>query len=274
MNFHKRKQKRISDNYIYTDSLITRSIYLSIMEIDKNLKETITTKLKKEFEGKCIVEGYIQKDSCQIVSYSSGLIKGVNIIYDVVFRCKTCFPVEGMNINCVAINITKSAGIRAEIEGMNPSPAVIFITRDHHYNDDNFSKIKEGDTFSATVIGQRFELNDKFISIIAKLIDSPHSHKKDETKPRFVLDEEVEISKPKISLNPKSIVNPTIITKPEQGSNIKTKIILEESDESSNEEEEEEIQRSLVNPPIITEPEQGSNIKAKIILEDSDEEED
>ena len=271
MNFHKRKQKRISDNYIYTDSLITRSIYLSIMEIDKNLKETITTKLKKEFEGKCIVEGYIQKDSCQIVSYSSGLIKGVNIIYDVVFRCKTCFPVEGMNINCVAINITKSAGIRAEIEGMNPSPAVIFITRDHHYNDDNFSKIKEGDTFSATVIGQRFELNDKFISIIAKLIDSPHSHKKDEMKPRFVLDEEVEISKPKISLNPKSIINPPIITEPEQGSNIKAKIILEESDESSSE-EEEEIQRSLVNPPIITEQEQGSNIKAKIILEDSDEE--
>ena len=41
MNFYKRKQKRISDNYIYTDSLITRSVYLSIMEIDKNLKETI-----------------------------------------------------------------------------------------------------------------------------------------------------------------------------------------------------------------------------------------
>jgi hypothetical protein len=40
MNFYKRKQKRISDNYIYTDSLITRCVYLSIMEIDKNLKET------------------------------------------------------------------------------------------------------------------------------------------------------------------------------------------------------------------------------------------
>ena len=235
MSFYKRKQKRISDDYIYTDSLITRCIYLSIMEIDKNLKETITKKIKKEYEGKCIVEGYIQKDSCQIISYSSGLIKGVNIIYDVVFRCKTCFPVEGMNINCIAVNITKSAGIRAEIAGINPSPAVIFITRDHHYNDDYFSQIKEGDVFSATVIGQRFELNDKFISIIAKLIE-PTSQKSFDTKPRIVLEEE--------------IPNPPKFLKSKQSVSIKAKVVLEEEEEEQEEEEEMEImpKNIIINP--------------------------
>jgi hypothetical protein len=227
MNFYKRKQKRISDNYIYTDSLITRSIYLSIMEIDKNLKETITTKLKKEYEGKCIVEGYIQKDSCQIVSYSSGLIKGVNIIYDVVFRCKTCFPVEGMNINCIAVNITKSAGIRAEVAGIFPSPAVIFITRDHHYNDDYFSQIKEGDRFSATVIGQRFELNDKFISIIAKLIE-PNSQKSFDTRPRIILDENM------------STIIPSKKSISKQPSSIKAKALIEDEERQDNEERQED----------------------------------
>ena len=246
MNFYKRKQKRISDNYIYTDSLITRSVYLSIMEIDKNLKETITKKLKKEYEGKCIVEGYIQKDSCQIISYSSGLIKGVNIIYEVVFRCKTCFPVEGMNINCIAVNITKSAGIRAEIADVSPSPAIIFITRDHHYNDDYFSQIKEGDRFSATVIGQRFELNDKFISIIAKLIEpEPDSQKIFDTKPKFVLEEEeqmpVKSKKPIIVLEevqmPVKSKKPIIVLDDEEEEE-EENIIIKSKDEQEHYEEE------------------------------------
>lgn len=247
MSFYKRKQKRISDDFIYTESLITRCVYLSIMEIDKNLKETITKKIKKEYEGKCIVEGYIQKDSCKIVSYSSGLIKGVNIIYDVVFRCKTCFPVEGMNINCIAINITKSAGIRAEIADISPSPAVIFITRDHHYNDDYFSQIKEGDRFSATVIGQRFELNDKFISIIAKLIE-PSSQKKNDTKPTFIFEDEIPVPplKSKVSSIKSKVEAPLI----------KAKFVLDEEEEEELEEkyqqEEDDDDDYLIPKNVIT----------------------
>jgi len=273
MSFYKRKQKRISDDYIYTDSLITRSVYLSIMEIDKNLKETITKKLKKEYEGKCIVEGYIQKDSCQIVSYSSGLIKGVNIIYDVVFRCKTCFPVEGMNINCIAVNITKSAGIRAEIADISPSPAVIFITRDHHYNDDYFTQIKEGDRFSASVIGQRFELNDKFISIIAKLIE-PNSQKSFDTKPKIIFEEETPIQPPSLKSKP-------FISK--QSASMKAKFVLEDEDEGNPQEEEEEemvlIPKSVKmthqeQEDIFEENEEDKNLENEIQGQREDEEDE
>ena len=271
MSFYKRKQKRISDDYIYTDSLITRSVYLSIMEIDKNLKETITKKLKKEYEGKCIVEGYIQKDSCQIVSYSSGLIKGVNIIYDVVFRCKTCFPVEGMNINCIAVNITKSAGIRAEIADISPSPAVIFITRDHHYNDDYFTQIKEGDRFSASVIGQRFELNDKFISIIAKLIE-PNSQKSFDTKPKIVFEEETQIQPPSLKSKPFISKQPT---------SMKAKFVLEDEDEGNPQEEEEMvlIPKSVKmthqeQEDIFEENEEDKNLENEIQGQREDEEDE
>jgi DNA-directed RNA polymerase subunit E'/Rpb7 len=272
MNFYKRKPKRISDNYIYSDSLITRSIYLSIIEIDKNLKETITKKIKKEYEGKCIVEGYIQKDSCQIVSYSSGLIKGVNIIYDVVFKCKTCFPVEGMNINCIAINITKSAGIRAEIADVSPSPAVIFITRDHHYNDDYFSQIKEGDRFSATVIGQRFELNDKFISIIAKLIQ-PSSEKIYSTKSKFVDDDEPQNTRTqKPTKTSKTLVKSKIILSDEDGPTLENPNIEEEEEELVLVPKQFNTQL-ISTPPIPNEDDEeeiGFNIKKS---ENNDEDE-
>jgi hypothetical protein len=113
-------------------------------------------------------------------------------LFEVVFECDICFPVEGSLISCVAKNITK-AGIRAESASDVPSPIVVFIAKDHHYSSAYFSEIKEGDKITIRVIGQRFELNDKYISIIGELVkekDSSHQKHKQTAKPRLVIEEE------------------------------------------------------------------------------------
>jgi hypothetical protein len=75
-----------------------------------------------------------------------------------------------MVLNCVAKSITK-VGVRAElVTDDNNSPYIIFIARDHHYSNEVFSQIKENDMLQVRVLGQRYELNDKFISVIAELI--------------------------------------------------------------------------------------------------------
>ena len=94
-----------------------------------------------------------------------------------------------MLINCVAKNITK-AGIRAESDTDVPSPIVVFIAKDHHYSAPHFAEVKEGDKLTVRVIGQRFELNDKYISIIGELIkEKDYSQYKPAAKPRLVIEE-------------------------------------------------------------------------------------
>ena len=92
------------------------------------------------------------------------------MIFEVVTECQVCLPVEGMHIRCVVKNITESAGIKAETTE-EPSPVVIYIARDHHFDNAKFNKVKVGDTIMARVIGQRFELNDSYVSVIAELIE-------------------------------------------------------------------------------------------------------
>ena len=263
--------KKDTQMYIYSKSLLTRNITLPITIIGRNIKETIENVINDHYEGKCLVEGYIKPKSSKILTFSSGVIAGDQISFEVVFECMICNPVEGMNINCIAINITKSAGIRAEIADVSPSPAVIFITRDHHYNDDYFSQIKEGDRFSATVIGQRFELNDKFISIIAKLIQ-PSSEKIYSTKSKFVDDDE--------PLNTK----PSKITKT-QKPRVKSKITLSDEDNPIlenpiNDEEEElvlipkQFNKQLIPPPQIQNDEDEEEIGFNIKNSENNEEEE
>jgi DNA-directed RNA polymerase subunit E'/Rpb7 len=184
----KRKDTKLQN--IYSRCLLTRKVVLSIKNIGKNLDDVIEEYIHNNFEGKCVVEGYIKPNSIKIIRYSSGVIeRGSNIIFEVVFECDICFPVEGMLVSCTVKNIVK-AGIRAESSTETPSPIVVFVAKDHHFNNQQFNEIQVGDIINVRVIGQRFELNDKYISIIGELVkEKDKDIKKQPSKPRLVIEE-------------------------------------------------------------------------------------
>jgi len=161
---------------LYSKSLLNRKISISYQFLGKNIKENLENIVKKELSGKCIKEGLIKDNTINIISYSSGILKENLIYFDVVFECFICNPVEGMIVKCKSKNITQ-AGIRAESMD-DPSPIIVYISRDHHYNNTYFNNIKEDDEISIRVIGQRYELNDKQISIIGELVESKDKTKK------------------------------------------------------------------------------------------------
>jgi DNA-directed RNA polymerase subunit E'/Rpb7 len=178
------KQKEIRT--VYSLSQITKKIALPITAIGRSLQQTIEETIAAMVEGHCIVEGYVRPKSVRVIAYSSGIIKGTEVVFDVVFECEVCFPVAGMLFNCVAKNITK-AGIRAESDDETPSPFVLFVARDHYYSNDYFNSIEENEKFVAKVIAQRFELNDKYVSIIAEIV--PPKRNLTITKPRIDFEE-------------------------------------------------------------------------------------
>jgi DNA-directed RNA polymerase subunit E'/Rpb7 len=189
MQSQKFKKRETKINSIYSRCLITRNISLPITKIGRNIKEVVEKVVSTSYEGKCSVEGFIKPGSIKVITYSSGLIQGTNIVFEVVFECQVCCPVEGMLVSCVAKNITK-AGIRGESTEDDPSPVVVFIARDHHYSSTQFSNLQEGDKFVARVIGQRFELNDKYVSIIAELVVEKTRTKPDNEKPKIIFEED------------------------------------------------------------------------------------
>ena len=184
--FKKRKDTKLQN--IYSRCLLTRKIVLSINNIGKNLDEVIEEYIRNNFEGKCVVEGYIKSNSIKIIRYSSGIIeRGNNIVFEVVFECDICFPVEGMLVSCTVKNVVK-AGIRAESSSEIPSPIIVFVAKDHHFNNQQFNDIQVGDIITVRIVGQRFELNDKYISIIGELVKEKE-FKKQPAKPRLIIEE-------------------------------------------------------------------------------------
>ncbi len=157
----------MNDN-IYNVNVLTKKVYIEFSNINKNnIDNLILRNLKFHYENKCINEGYIKTDSIKIINYNNPLMKDKHVIYDVIFECKIANAIQGNIIQCIVKSITK-IGIKAELNA-DYSPFIVFLIRDHHYNVEEFSKIKENDIINVKIIGQRFELNDTKIHVIGEL---------------------------------------------------------------------------------------------------------
>lgn len=165
---------------VYIRSILNQKVSLLITEIGENVRQILEQKLVQMNEGKCIREGYIKPGSVNIISYSSGLVNSEWIVFETVFECMVCHPVEGMLIECIVKTITK-AGIHAEVVENEIVPVVVFVAKDHNNMNKQFNSVVENQKILVKVIGTRFELNDPHISVIAQLLDQ---EKEDAAKTR------------------------------------------------------------------------------------------
>ena len=153
---------------LYIKNIISKKLSVPIKYVGTNIAEILEQILTNNFEGKCCIEGYVKRGSVKIITFSNGTVAGNCVIFTVVFEYLVCNPPQGMRISCAVKNIT-NAGILAHVDEGEYSPLNIFIARDHHYSIPYFSELKEKDIIMVRVIGQRFELNDPFVSVIAEL---------------------------------------------------------------------------------------------------------
>ena len=150
---------------LFMKNILTRKVKLPFVSVGSNIKENLQKIMVAELEGRGVLEGYIKPNSVRVTTYSAGELVSNEAVFYVIIECLICNPPEGMNIKVRAVNITK-AGIRAE-STFSVSPIDVFIARDHNYKNKHFSSIKVGDVFTIKVIGQRYEINDPTISVLA-----------------------------------------------------------------------------------------------------------
>jgi DNA-directed RNA polymerase subunit E'/Rpb7 len=152
---------------LYVNSLIHKRVSVPFSKIGNNMNEYFRKYSEVNFEGKCHKEGYFKPFSTNIISYTTGLLKYDNVIYDVVYSIDICIPYENMEVVCKIKNITK-IGIRGIISEEN-NPIILFISREHNASK-NFDDYEEGQLIKIKIIGHRFEINDENISVIGEII--------------------------------------------------------------------------------------------------------
>ena len=173
-------QRAYSGDSLYYSACVRRKVCIPFSTITnfKCMEAHLTQVISNEMEGRCIAEGFVKNGSCKIRSFSIGTFAAGNIVFDMEIDCMLCCPKEGTIMNCIAKTVTQ-AGIRAHAfdHHHEPSPVVIYISREMHdasstrmmtNNAASMDSIKPGDVIQVRVVGRRFELNDKQVSVIGE----------------------------------------------------------------------------------------------------------
>jgi DNA-directed RNA polymerase subunit E'/Rpb7 len=163
-----------SSSDCYSECILSRRVTIPFKDIGRgnDIKMVLTRHVRNQIENRCTIEGFVHPDTCRVITHSSGTISGSNIVFDVAFNCSVFAPAEGAILVCSVKSVTH-AGILAGINGVKKvEPVVVYVLREHHSGDtdDYFNSIKPDAVIRVKVIGQRFELNDKHVSVIGELL--------------------------------------------------------------------------------------------------------
>lgn len=165
-----------SDN-IYQKLILTDSVNLNPKDINYNIDNVIKDKIKSKIEGKCIKEGYVKKDSVEIVNRSSGYLVNSNftgiVNYSVKYSADVCMLSKNQIIECDVHSIDKSQVI-CYIGQKENSPVEVYLNKQHHVGNEQFHNLNIKDRIKVKISGIYFEFKDSQIITIAEFIDKVH----------------------------------------------------------------------------------------------------
>lgn len=157
------------------------SVHLAPKELTLDFTENLIRKLQANLEGICTRHGYVKPGSLEIVRRSVGqFVKqhfNGHLRFDVVCRAEVCNPPQNTIVDAVVKN-KNELGVHAECSlrmGENEVPVLDIIIPKRAagiQSEVDLNEVDTGDHIFVEVLGKRFQLNDRKISIIGRAVKS------------------------------------------------------------------------------------------------------
>jgi DNA-directed RNA polymerase subunit E'/Rpb7 len=160
-----------------SEQLLKTTLTINSSELQKDIDNVIQQKLKDTIEGVCYEDGYVMKDSSQIIKRSPGKVVSHNkkggIQYEITYKAKIISPSEGDIYKVIISNINKMGVIAyirlKEGDTEENSPVIIIIPKDYFEGTAlNIDDLNKGQTINVEVIGKRIKYQSEKIQIVGK----------------------------------------------------------------------------------------------------------
>lgn len=155
---------------LLTRETLTSSELANMSDLEQvdNVNAILLKKIRAKLGNKCNENGFVDRDSINIISRSIGKINSSHyngdIVYNMSLEANVCIPVQGTKLKCKVIGKNK-IGVYALSE-----PIHIILASVHHEDTSGFSDLEKDDTILVEVINFSFKLNSDNIRVIGKFI--------------------------------------------------------------------------------------------------------
>jgi DNA-directed RNA polymerase subunit E'/Rpb7 len=160
-----------TNDHIFIRMQLIEKIKLEPAFISSSYRNEVLKRLKAKVEGICTKHGYIRTDSVEIHKVCSGRVELIGLngstVFDVYFWADVCNPLLGSVLKCRVSNINKFGIL---VEAGNIIEAIVAKNSVSIQSDVDLEKVRIGDDVMVEVVGKKYELNDKKISLIARIV--------------------------------------------------------------------------------------------------------
>jgi DNA-directed RNA polymerase subunit E'/Rpb7 len=166
----------------FVKSVLFERIKLPPKDMHAKYRERIAELLVTKVEGKCTRHGYIKRGSVEVLQVMMGKVEAQlfrgNVVFTVKFRAEVCNPVVGsviqgkvQNINsfgilCMCGYIDNAGKMNYVLEVIVPKQAFSQKIR----SEIELDRVKVGDEVNIEIISKKFELEDKQVSAVGKIV--------------------------------------------------------------------------------------------------------
>ena len=171
---------------IFVGSILTDNIKLRPNQLANNYRDVILTTLRTSQEGICTKHGYVKPGSIELYKVAAGKMRMISLngdtIFQVQYKADVCNPAVGTILKAKVMN-TNKFGILAEygIDVLEEDGSVVtrpvvevIITKQTAgiISVRDLNAIKIGDEIDVELLGTKFELHDKKICGIGRLVEA------------------------------------------------------------------------------------------------------
>ena len=160
---------------VFIETLLKDKVNIRPRDLDGDYKLGILTSLRDRYEGKCSHHGYVRRHSIKIHKIGMGNVQMASLNGDVSFVVEyfadLCLPIMGVIIKATVKNMN-TFGVLCDVTRDNDVVIEIIVTKKSAKikSEVNLENVKIGDIVNVEVLGRKFELNDKKISIIGRIV--------------------------------------------------------------------------------------------------------
>ena len=166
------KEQLLSDTFHMKASNLLKS---------KNIDGLLKYQMKKQYENKCSKNGYVIKDSLDIIQRSVGKLVSINnesyIQYEVNYKIKSILPCKEDIYECIIDSITRMGIIAylnykaTEDSEIKNSPLLIIIPKEYFTDGSQISDYNIGQKIKVSVLDSRIKYMSKQIQVIGKPLE-------------------------------------------------------------------------------------------------------
>lgn len=153
---------------LYIKNTLFHKIYLLANELIGDINAICLNKLKNEVGNKCIKEGYVRKDSIEIIKRSMGIVDSIHfngrVCFHITYTAEVCYPTEGLKLEGKIMDMNKMGAI-VQIE-----PLSINLPKQLHSDLEVFKDLNIGDTIVISIVGSIFEIYDTEINAVGVIV--------------------------------------------------------------------------------------------------------